>query len=73
MQVKMGEKEYNCWICGRNFQTNESVRMKTEEKYSARTQLNEHKETVTEKVTIIHLVGKENQNEAAVHQRENLN
>jgi len=40
MQVKMGEKEYNCWICGRNFQTNESVRMKTEEKYSARTQLN---------------------------------
>lgn len=40
MQVKMGEKEYNCWICGRNFQTNESVRMKTEEKYSAQTQLN---------------------------------
>lgn len=40
MQVKMGEKEYNCWICGRNFQTNESVRMKTEEKCSARTQLN---------------------------------
>lgn len=28
---------------------------------------------VTEKVTIIHLVGTENQNEAAVHQRENLN
>lgn len=40
MQVKMGEKEYNCWICGRNFQTNESVRMKTEEKCSAWTQLN---------------------------------
>lgn len=32
-----------------------------------------YKEIVTGKVTIIHLVGTEKQNEAAVHQRENLN
>lgn len=33
----------------------------------------EYKEIVMEKVTIIHLVGTEKQNEAAGHQRENLN
>lgn len=32
-----------------------------------------YEEIVTEKVTIICLVGAEKQNEAAVHQRENLN